>query len=129
MSLGLNCLYTSRRTKFIKCKFWSQDENEDYVSRNEILYNIVPTGKFYAEEANPYSNSNDVIGNDFMFDSNSITLKTTDDVSKIKVNDKVWTDDDKFWIVTDVQKSVMKKQRNYMKGKYCNAEYYISLRR
>ena len=129
MGQGLTDLYTSRRTHFIKCKFWNQDENENYVSKNEILYNTIPTGIFYAKEANAYSNDNNTVSGDFMFDTTTITLITQDDISKMKVNDRVLTDDNNFWIVTNVQKNPLKKQRNYMKSKYCNAEYYISLRR
>ena len=128
MSRGLTNLYTSRRTNFILCKYWSQEESE-IASKSELLYKDMPTGYFYASESNSYATRNNIVNGDFIFDANFINLKTADDVSKLKVNDKVWMDDNTWWIVEDVQKTPIKKNRGYMRARHCSAEYYISLRR
>ena len=129
MAKGLINLYTSRRTSFIRCKYWSQEEHEDIANKNEILYKVTPTGEFYASEENAYTNRNNIVNGTFLFDANFIVLKTQDNVSKIMPNDKVWTDDGNFWIVEDVQKAPIKKHRGMMKLDYCGFEYFISLRR
>ena len=52
MGQGLTDLYTSRRTHFIRCKFWSQEEHEEIANKNELLYKVEPTGTFMATEEN-----------------------------------------------------------------------------
>lgn len=129
MGQGLTDLYTSRRTHFIRCKFWSQEEHEEIANKNELLYKVEPTGTFMATEENSYANRNNILADSFLFDANFIVIRTNDDVSKLRTNDKVWTDDGNFWIVEDVQRKPFKKNRGMLKSKYCAASYYISLRR
>lgn len=129
MAKGMINLYTSRRTNFIRCKFWSQEEHENIANKNELLYKREPTGEFIASEEGAYTNRNNILNGEFMFDANFIVLKTQDDISKLRTNDKVWTDDDNFWIVEDVQKAPIKKHRGMMRLDYCGFEYFISLRR
>lgn len=129
MGYGLTDLYSSRRVNFIRCKFWSQEEHEDIANKNELLYKIEPTGRFTATEENAYMNRNNILNETFLFDSNFIVLKTSDNISKLRANDRVWTDDGNFWIVEDVQKKPFKKTRHMVKSKYGTYEYYISLRR
>ena len=129
MGQGLTDLYTSRRTHFIRCKFWNQEEHEEIANKNELLYKVEPTGTFMATEENSYANRNNILADSFLFDANFIVLRTNDDVSKLRTNDKVWTDDGNFWIVEDIQRKPLKKNRGMLKSKYCAASYYISLRR
>lgn len=120
-------LWTSRRDKFLKCKFWSQDEAEENgVDDAEIAYKLSPTGTFYAKEANPYSISNQIVAETFLAESISITIITEDDINALKRNDIVEFDGE-VYRVEGIQKNPYKKQRQFMKEGY-SCSYFISLR-
>ena len=118
-------LWKGRRTLFIKCEYWSQIENEDIVARNQIIYERKPSGHFYAKEINSVTVDNQVLGEAFMFQSNNVTLQTTDDISNLSINDKVKYLD-KEYRVDSIQKIAENKQRQYRNK--VSYTYYISLR-
>ena len=62
----------------------------------------------------------------FMYEENNVTIQTNDDVSNLKRNDLVRIEN-KFYRVDSIQKSYIKKQRQFHRGK-TSASYYISLR-
>lgn len=121
-------LWNSRRDMFNLCEYWSQDEREiDSNSKSRLIYNSVPTGTFMAKEVNSYSMEPQVIGEVFMVEQNTITIQTNDDVSLLKKNDFVKFDNN-IYRVENIQKEIIKKQRQYSaKGYSCS--YFISLRR
>lgn len=118
-------LWKGRRTLFIKCEYWSQIENEDIVARNQIIYERKSSGHFYAKEINSVTVDNQVLGEAFMFQSNNVTLQTTDDISNLSINDKVKYLD-KEYRVDSIQKIAENKQRQYRNK--VSYTYYISLR-
>lgn len=118
-------IYRGRRDLFTKCTYWSQITNNDIVLNSEIVYNTTPTGHFYAKEISSLTTDNQVLGEAFMFESNNVTLQTTDNVSDLKVNDKV-VYLDKEYRVDNIQKTAENRQRQFrVKTSYT---YYISLR-
>ena len=120
-------LYTSRRDKFLECKFWSQDKNPYHdISDAEIVYNISPSGTFYAKELNPYTISNQVIAESFMLESKSVSLFTEDGVDELRENDIVEFDDE-VYRVDEIQVVPYKKQRQFLRGRF-SCGYIISLR-
>ncbi len=120
-------LWTSRRDKFLECKFWSQDEAEENgVDDSEIAYKLSPTGTFYAKELNPYNITNQVLAEAFMAEAITVSIFTEDDISSLKRNDIVEFDGE-IYRVEEIQKNPYKKQRQFMKEGY-SCSYYISLR-
>ena len=119
-------LRTSRRDYFLYCTYWSQIENEDLVANNEIIHTKIPTGSFYAKEVNSYTIESDVVASVFMAESTTITIETADDVSDLRRNDIVKIDD-KVYRVDNIQKTPIKKQRQFLRNSY-SMNYVISLR-
>jgi hypothetical protein len=118
-------LWSSRRDKFIECKYYSQNEN-DYVGDDEIAHFDTPTGIFFASEVGPKTSGSQVVAELFMVEEVTAVLKTEDDVSELKKNDIV-AYEGKSYRVESVQKTVQNKQRNFLRKAY-SATYYISLR-
>lgn len=120
-------LWTSRRDKFLECKFWSQDmAEENGVDNDEIAYKLSPSGSFYAKEMNSYNFSNQILADVFMAESITITVFTEDDVSCLKRNDIIEFDGE-IYRVEEIQKTPYKKQRQFLKQGYSNG-YFIALR-
>lgn len=118
-------LWTSRRDKFIECKYYSQDEN-DYVGDNEIAHYDTPTGTFFASEMGAKTSSSQIVADLFQAEEVSVVLKTEDDIDDLKRNDIV-VYEDIFYRVVDIQKTIKKNQRQFLRSKL-SAVYYISLR-
>lgn len=121
-------LLQSRNTYNEQCKWWSRNEADEYES-DEIVMNRVPSGHFQAKEINAESRQNKIVGNAFMFDKSTITIKTPDEVSNIKNNDIVQFRGEK-WIVASVQKAKTRAQRTFFAlDKNVSHYYYIELRK
>lgn len=122
MATGCCNIYTSRRTEFDECYYWKRNDKEkdldDYVHENQY------TGKFYAKEITPMMKKKNIISGVFMFDSSSITLKTSDNVD-IDAGDIVKYED-KYWTVVDVQEVEIHKNTQFMKQ--VDYRTYIQLR-
>lgn len=119
-------LNTSRRDMFDLCQFWSQENNIDLIPMDELAHKKKPTGEFYAKEMNSLSVQNQIVGETFMFQETTITLKTVDDVSLLKRNDIVLYDG-KYYRVERLQFDKIKKQRQFLKSNYSQITY-ITLR-
>lgn len=119
-------LFTSRRDMNNYCVYWKQNEDEDVVSINEIVYNKEPYGFFYAAEVSSLTKENQVVGQVVMFSKRDITLRTTDYVKDLDENDIVKYNDE-YWRVENVQFKKKKKQGFFMDVD--SGEYYIHLRR
>lgn len=119
-------LYASRRDRFIECKYWLKIKDKNIVKPNQIIFNTVPTGSFYAKEVNPYSKNNQVIAELFMLKEESVLISTCDDVSGLELNDRVEMDEKKYR-VNSIQESPFKKNRQFSTS--ITKEYFIELRR
>lgn len=118
-------LFTSRREYFERCVYWALDE-EEYIKDNEIAYQMLPTGFFNAKQVSGEENTPQVVGGAFMFDSNTITLKTNDYIEDIKKNFLVEYKEE-VWRVVNVQKVPIRKENQFHnKIKYT---YYLRLKR
>lgn len=120
-------LYKSRRDSYLVCDYWQQDENEDYVENNEIVYKRLPVGHFTAKEVSSYTRETNFLMESFATPQESVTLLTHDkinlrenDIVKIRPNEKIYR-------VDNIQKIPDKKQRFFMQTGY-SSSYYIVLR-
>ncbi len=121
----INSIFTSRRDMPHLCRYWKQDETE-YYDKNEIGYKKKAEGEFYAKEVSSQQNSSQVVGGVFMFDNNTVSLKTNDDIENMRKNDIVEYNEE-FWRVIDIQKKPIRKNSQFMKRQIYT--YYISLKR
>lgn len=131
-------VFTSRRKEFNECLYWCRTDRDiehdiDITSLvavdeelNEIAYERVPNGLFYASEVEDVSSDNQIIGGSFMFDESFVTLETNDDVHELKLNDVVCYDG-KIWRVTRIGRKKKKRQSQY--SRTCAYKTYISLKR
>lgn len=119
-------IWRGRRTNFMRCEWYEQDIDDKYVMPNQLKYKTRPSGHFYAREENSLSIENNIVGNNIMLDSESITISTYDDVSKIKKNDKIFYRN-KYWRVDSIQKAPVKKQQQYLSKSFSNT-YFLALR-
>lgn len=120
-------LWKSRRDVYLECEYWNQDENEDYVENNEIVYKKMPVGYFNAKEISSYTRDTSFIGETFAAPQETITLITHDKIN-LRENDIVRIKtSDKFYRVDSIQRVPEKKQRFFMKSNF-SSSYYIMLR-
>lgn len=105
-------LYTSRRDHFLKCVWFSQDTNEDFVPISSVVHEENPSGSFFAKELNPYTVSNHVIGGSFYVNRNSVQIMTYDNVENLKKNDLVKFNNH-VWRVEEKQTSYINKQKQF----------------
>lgn len=121
-------LMQSRKNYNICCKWWSKKQYVD-VDDDELIYNRVPSGHFYAKEVSAETVSNNVIGGAFMVDRTSVTIKSPDNLQNIKSEDLVEYQGEK-WIVANVQKSKARIQRTYFASdRNCSHYWYLELRK
>lgn len=123
---GLAEMFTSRRTTFEKCFFWSQERCRDNVKREEISRKIKPTGYFMAKDSSDENSTHQTVGGAFIFERNTITLKTYDDISNLEHDDFVKYDG-RMWIVDDIRRKKNRRQSQF--GTATPYVYYISLRK
>lgn len=121
-------IFQSRRNYNELCRWWSRSEDDAY-SDNTLIMKRVPTGTFMAKEVSPEQIQDVVIANSFMFEKNSITLKSPDNLIGIKCDDLVEYQDE-MWIVSNVQKSKAKIQNTqYALSRNCSHYWYLELRK
>lgn len=116
-------IYTSRRTKHSKCRYWKRDDRNKDMS--ELAHEKAPDGIFYAKPVSASSSQSQDVGNMFMFDRNDATI-VTDDAVDIDDEDVVEYDGS-IWCVSNVQSSAYEKQSEFT-SKTCERTY-IRLRR
>ena len=86
-------IFTSRRTAFEKCKWWSQknytNKNTGRSSYELFCHKNAPSGEFWAEEIEGIAETMSASG-DVRFTRYTVTISTNDDVqNKIHKNDFV----------------------------------------
>ena len=119
-------MFTSRRTCFNKCYFWSQERGKDIVDREELSRRISPTGFFSAKEVSNINEDPQIVGGSMMFERKTVTLKTYDNISNMKRDDFV-SYDGRMWVASSINKKKVRRQSQY--GVNTPFIYYIELRR
>lgn len=118
----------SRRGYNVLCRWWHRDERDENTA-DELIYKRVPDGAFFAKEASPEQDRDNIIGGVFLFDSTHVTIKTPDDCLGLTSKDLVEYEGD-YWIVVSVQKSKSKVANTmFMSDKNCSHHWYIELRK
>lgn len=121
-------LFQSRRNYNVCCKWWSRAENND-VEDDELIYERIPSGHFYAKEVTAEATSNNALSGVFMTEKTKVTIKSPDDLGKIKSKDLIEYQGEK-WIVDSVQKSKARLQRTFFAlDKNVSHYWYIELRK
>lgn len=131
-------IFTSRRNHFCTCYYWKKNEREIEMDANlssmvsvdretnELCYEREPDGTFEANEVSTYERGNNIISDTFLFEENSVTLKTNDNIPFLTVNDVV-VHDGYVWRVTSTSRK--KRKRTSQFGNECSFSTYISLKR
>lgn len=118
-------LFHSRRTSYALCKYWKRKTN-GYGDANELIHNEKPSGYFYAKPMSAKNKDLETLQGVMMYDKDSLTLKTTDDIKDLKAQDII-----EFrgllWFVDNVQVEEIVKQTQF---NYSNSFiYYLSIRK
>lgn len=122
MGKGRVDIYHSRRTMFNRCVYWNVSGQR---AAEDIVMDTEPSGIFYAKEISPNANRPQEIMNIFMFDDNTITLLTEDNVSDMKKNSIVRYAG-QLWRVTNISRSIHLKESGVTRSKHCTT--FISLK-
>ena len=130
-------LFTSRRNHFNKCYYWKRNEQEEEMKQDlysmvsidndskEMCYEREPNGWFDANEISNYEENNQIIAGAFMFDDNTVTLETNDNIPILGINDIV-VFDNKVWRVTKTARKKRKRQAQFSND--YSYKTYISLK-
>lgn len=110
-------IYHSRRTNYEECLYWVRDERQSVGDLSQWILKNVPSGKFYAREVNPLYNQENAVVNSMMFDKNTISLETDDDVDDITRGCVVMYNG-KPWIVDSVQRVLHRKESQFSSEKH-----------
>lgn len=119
-------LFHSRRTKYNKCLFWVRDERVSIGDASKIVYNVKPSGLFYAKPVSVKTNQMNAISGAWSFDTDYITIETDDHVEDLK-RDCIVKFDESIWIVDSVQKEIHLKESEF--SKYNHYKSIIALRK
>ena len=128
MSYGTVDVFTSRRTNFLDCEYWVVAKGEEQKDKSILMHERQKSGVFSAGIDGVEENSNSVIVQTLLFDSNSVTISTDDDISDIKKNAIVlMVDTGLIWRVDRVSKLPIRT--NYQFDNTISYKYYLDLRR
>lgn len=127
-------LYQSRRTNFVKCRYWIAKDTEAFKDlgmdaiRSDDGYKISQycDGMFMAKERTAEDNSKKIIENVYMYNVTNIQLETADNISCL-TQDSIVEYNGLYWRVTNVQREKVKKQGQYLRKP--SYKYYLSLTR
>lgn len=104
-------IYHSRRGKFRRCRYWVRDTSKN-IDRSKFVLENKATGVFYAEEVDSIVNDQKQVLNVMMFDKNSVSLETRDEVDDISRGSIVEYNGD-IWFVENVQFIPHKKETEF----------------
>lgn len=111
-----------------KGRWWHRNENDDNET-DEIIMQRVSSGAFLAKEVTPRRTEDIQVGGVFMFEKDTITIKTPDNLEGIASEDIVEFRGDK-WRVVNVQRSKAKNQNTFFgKDVNCSHYWYLELRK
>lgn len=127
-------LYQSRRTNFVKCRYWIAKDTEAFKDlgmeaiQSDDGYKISQycDGFFMAKERTAEDNSKKIIENVYMYNVTNIQLETTDNISYL-TQDSIVEYNGLYWRVTNIQKEKIKKQGQFLRKP--SYKYYLSLTR
>lgn len=127
-------LYQSRRTNFVKCRYWIAKDTEAFKDlgmeaiQSDDGYKISQycDGVFMAKERTAEDNSKKIIENVYMYNVTNIQLETTDNISYL-TQDSIVEYNGLYWRVTNIQKEKIKKQGQFLRNP--SYKYYLSLTR
>lgn len=125
-------VYQSRRTNYIKCRYWIAKDTEAFKDlgnqaiRRDDGYKISQycDGMFYAREVSGESEDNRLIENVILVRKSEIQLETTDNISDLIVNSIVEYDN-YYWRVATIQKVRKRKQSQFLRE--TSYKYVLSL--
>lgn len=125
-------LFQSTRNFNEYCKWWSQNESDDYYD-NEIVYKRVPDGCFYAKEISPETKNDNTVAGIVMFDKNSVTIYSPDDLQSLykafSVKNRGLVEyQGELWRIENVQKRKARIQNSeFASDENVSHYWYISL--
>ena len=127
---GVNT-FTSRRTNFLECEYWLVSKDERDKDKSQLTHEKAPEGEFYARIENSVENTSSVIAQTFLFDSQNLSISTTDYVEGLKKNCLVAIKNNPalegVWRVDSLNKAPIRS--NYQFDTDIQYRTYIQLRR
>ncbi len=124
---GVNT-FTSRRTNFLECEYWLVSNDERNMDKSQLTHEKAPEGSFYAKIENSIENTSSVIAQTFLFDSQNLSISTTDYVEGLKKNCLVKVNNfEGVWRVDSANKVPIRS--NYQFDTDIQYRTYIQLRR
>lgn len=123
MAGGVN-VFTSRRLNHRRCRWWAR--NEDIRDLSRLVREKRPEGVFYAREISADAKSKQGINSAFLFDSESVTITTDDDVRGIRPDCAVEYDG-QVYRVMDVQTRKHQRESQFMRAE--DVTTYLRLKR
>ena len=128
MRRGLLDTFLSRRTMHDKCFYFKRIDYQEYDTDSSVLeYDYADAnGFFYAKPVSAEDISANPIAGAFLFDVNTITLQTTDDISDLERNDIVVFRKQKYR-VDNIQQIPYRNTNDFVDD--ITYVYYLRLRR
>ena len=124
MRSGFVDMFTSRRDCFDDCRYWKklEDDNMNYI---DYEYEE-PSGFFAAKQITSIQNMPQVVAGLFMFDSNTVTLQSYEDLSELSRDDIVEFQGE-IYRLQDIQAARLRKTNQFTD--YGGKVYYMRLKR
>ena len=119
-------LFHSRRNNYEECYYWVRDESVSVGDASQWILKNKSNGVFYAKEVSPKYNQANPQANVFMYDKNTISLETDDDIDEISRGCIVLYNG-KPWMVVDCQKRIHQKESEFDTEKHYTT--IVSIRR
>ena len=121
-------LFQSRRNRNERCRWWARNEADEY-EEDELIYQRVPSGYFYASEVNAETQDDNIIGGIFNTDKTSVVIMSPDDLSSLysvqqDIRNKVIVQyQGELWRVDNVQKRKARIQNSEF-GRIASISHY-----
>lgn len=124
MRSGFVDMFTSRRDCFDDCRYWKkiEDDNMNYI---DYEYEE-PSGYFAAKQITSIQNMPQVVAGLFMFDSNSVTIQSYEDLSELSRDDIIEFRGN-IYRLQDIQSTPIRKNNQFY-DEVCMV-YYMRLKR
>ena len=135
--------WVSRRDCHELCKWWSRNENdilnvpsdvpinadEQVIPDDALIMKRPPNGTFWAKELTSEVYDNGTIGDSFMFDRSTVTIRTPDNVIGLKNNCIVEYQGEKWFVVSVQRKNIRNGMTEFAPENSVPHFFYIQLRR
>ena len=109
-------------------RWWHRNENDE-IDTDEIIIRRICSGSFWAKEVTPKRTEDTQVGGVFMFERDTITIKTPDNLEGMASKDLVEFRGE-IWRVNNVQRSKARNQQTFFgKDKNCSHFWYLELRK